>query len=394
MEATVRVDEQDVTTWYWPHGRELAAIAAFWTLFAVLSVMNWMFPPTGEGPPMTARVIIIGGVEAVLWMIATPPIFWLTSRFSIERRGRSSRILFYVAVALVIAVAIDLSVELTREHFLPPPPGMRDGRRPEDAFWGFARTHFLNDYMVCLAVLAAGIARDYVARYQRRVEEAARLRTQLAEARLAMLQSQLNPHFLFNTLNAVSALVDIDPRGVRRMIARLSELLRATLEPNTDPEAPVAREIAMLERYLEILRIRFQGRLETSIDVGSSVQDALMPPMILQPLVENAMKHAVSKTSGQSRIDVAVQRQEESLVLTVRDTGSGSRDARDIASNGTEGSGIGLRNTRARLAGIYGDDFALDLDRTENGGTTVTVRLPYHTAADLRAVPIAGESLQ
>jgi len=149
---------------------------------------------------------------------------------------------------------------------------------------------------------------------------------------------------------------------------------------------PVSREVSMLERYLEILRIRFQGRLETSIVAGPEVQDALLPPMILQPLVENSMKHAVSKTSAPSRIDVRAERVGDSLVLSVRDTGAQDGDVTDEDVLRQAGMGIGLRNTRARLEEIYGDEYALDLDKTGDGGLTVTIRLPYHTASDLQAV--------
>jgi LytS/YehU family sensor histidine kinase len=210
--------------------------------------------------------------------------------------------------------------------------------------------------MVFLGVVAAGVARDYFARYHRRLEETAGLRAQLAEARLTVLQSQLNPHFLFNTLNAISALVDRDARGVRRMIARLSELLRA-------------------------------------VDVPASVQAALVPPLILQPLVENSMKHAVSRTSEQSRIDIRAERNGEMLILTVQDTGSRDGDSADTEGFVQPGAGIGLRNTRERLEQIYGDDYSLELDRLQNGGTIVRIRIPYHTSADLRAVPVGGEAL-
>ena len=170
------------------------------------------------------------------------------------------------------------------------------------------------------------------------------------------------------------------------MIARLSELLRGTLEPSPESEIPLSRELATIEQYLEILRIRFQGRLETSIDVDASLADALVPPMILQPLVENAMKHAVSRTSAPSRIDVLARRDDESLVLTVRDTGAGG----DGADKGESepGSGIGLRNTRARLEAIYGGEYSLELVRRDMAGTDAMIRLPYHTAADLRAEPV------
>jgi len=382
-------DEHERDFRHFPHGQQLAGIVAFWLVFAAISVTNWLFPPFGDGPNFSLTVGFVGSFAALLWMIATPPLFWLTSKYSVERGDRIRTILLYLLAALVVAFAVDALGEWVRGNFGPRPqrggrgPGGPGGHRP---FWALARGRFLNDYMVTLAIVSAGVARDYFTRYHRRLEESTRLKAQLAEARLSMLQSQLNPHFLFNTLNAVSSLVDRDPRGVRRMIARLSELLRATLEPTADAEVPVSREVSMLERYLEILRIRFQGRLETSIVAGPEVQDALLPPMILQPLVENSMKHAVSKTSAPSRIDVRAERVGDSLVLSVRDTGAQDGDVTDEDVLRQAGMGIGLRNTRARLEEIYGDEYALDLDKTGDGGLTVTIRLPYHTASDLQAV--------
>jgi signal transduction histidine kinase len=386
--ATNALDDPDLDARDFPRGRELAAIAAFWAAFAVLNTTNWLFPPSGQGPPVTVRLISLVAVEPLLWALVTPPVFWLTSRYSLEGAHRARRVLGYLLLGAVVALSLVLVVEWMRTRFAPPPPP-RAGLPPrERSVWDFARVRFLNDYMVFVGVLSAGVARDYFRRYQRRLAESARLRAQLAEARLTALQSQLNPHFLFNTLNAVATLVDRDPRGVRRMIARLSDLLRATLEPSTEPEVSLSREITLTEKYLEILEIRFQGRLKTSIDALPDVRSALVPPLLLQPLIENAMKHAVSRTSDPSRIDVRIARTGDELVLTVEDTGPGVASL--DSSEETPGTGIGLSNTRARLEQLYGDQQSLSLTTTQ-GGTIVTIRLPFHTSADLRATAAAAD---
>ncbi len=384
--TAVVFDERDRNLGNFPRGRELAAIAGFWIVFAALSTTNWLFPPSGQGPPVTARFLGVAVIEPFLWALVTLPVFWLTSRYSIEGAHRARRAAVYLMLGAVVAVSLVLVVELVRTAFAPPPP-VRAGFPPrERSVWNFARLRLLNQYMVFVGILAAGVARDYFRRYRRRLEEAAILRTQLAEARLAALQTQLNPHFLFNTLNAVATLVDRDPRGVRRMIARLSDLLRATLEPSNDAELPLAREIELTEKYLEILQIRFQGRLETSIDAPPELRGALVPPLLLQPLIENAMKHAVNRTSERSRIDVRISRSGDALVLAVEDTGPGHP-----ASSTTEpGTGIGLANTRARLEELYDGGQSLLLSATPRGGTVVTIRLPYHTVNDLRATPAAA----
>jgi len=378
------IDDSDLELHYFPRGRELVGIAVFWLLFGALGVTNLFYPPFGEGPPFTVRFVMVGMFASVLWMFATPPVFWMTSRYSLEREQRVPTIVFYLVAALVLGFAIDALGGWVRREFVPPPPP-QPGRIPrERPFWGVTRARLLNDYTIALAIIAAGVARDYFARYQRRLEESTRLRAQLVEARLAALQSQLNPHFLFNTLNAISALVDRDPKGVRRMIARLGELLRATLEPSSDPEIPLSRELEMLDRYLEILRIRFQGRLETSVVAPPAIGEALVPPMILQPLVENSMKYAVSRTSGESRVDISAERDADSLVLTVTD--SGAEDGPELEP--APSFGIGLANTKSRLGEIYGDQYSLNTERNAGGGFTATIRIPYHTRSDLRVLPL------
>jgi len=386
MAATLRPEDQQ----HFPRGRQLLAIVGFWAVFAALNVTNSLFPPFGDPQPLTTRLLAIGLFDAFLWALATAPIFWMTSKFGAEDTTRARRAVLYLLVGVIVALSIDLAIEALRTYVLPPPPFRGNFRPSRDrSVWAFARGRFLNEYMIFLAVLAAGIARDYFRRYQRRLEEAAGLRTQLAEARFTVLQNQLNPHFLFNTLNAVAALVDRDPRGVRRIISRLSELLRATLEPSTTPEVPLSSELQLTRRYLEILEIRFQGRLTTVVDSPPELSSALVPRLILQPLIENAMKHAVGLTSEQSSIVVRVRRDGYDLVLTVEDSGAGPASAR-VTGEHAASTGIGLRNTRARLDELYDDEHQFTLEANSIGGTTVTIRLPYHAAADNQATPSAS----
>jgi two-component system LytT family sensor kinase len=382
MNATLHTDDLQR---HFPRGRELAAIVAFWTVFAALNMTNSLFPPFGDPQPLTMRIFMASAFESLLWMLATPPIFWLTSRFGATEMSRARRALLYLAVGIVLALSVDLAIEAFRTYVFPPP--FRNGFPPRNrSVWAFARGRFLNEYMVFFAVLAAGVARDYFFRYQRRLAEEVSLRAQLAEARFTVLQNQLNPHFLFNTLNAVATLVERDPKGVRRIISRLSELLRATLEPSPDPEVTLAKEIGFTQRYLEILEIRFQGRLTTVVDAPAELNSALVPRLLLQPLVENAMKHAVGLTSEPSSIIVKVRRDGYDLVLTVQDTGAGAAAMR-VTGEQMVSTGIGLQNTRARLEELYGDEHQFVLAPNDAGGTTVTIRIPYHEAVKVTATP-------
>jgi two-component system LytT family sensor kinase len=378
---------------------ELLGIFVFWTFLAVLSAANGLLDPRGRGlqPLVTAAPITLAFIESYLWAVLTPLLFGLTSRFTLERPNRLGRVLLFVGIGIVVAMLVEALLAYLRfEVFYVP------GRRRPLHFspwFGVTRLFWLDDLMVYVAVVAAGFARDYFRRYQARREEATRLRAQaaelhaqLAEARLAALRTQLNPHFLFNTLHAVSTLVERDPRGVRRMIARLSELLRTSLEDGDEQEVPLEKELAFLNRYLEIMQIRFQGRLEVDVRVDGALMHALVPPLILQPLVENAVKHGVSKVAGTGLIEIRAFRDDEDrLVLRVRDNGPGFDDG---GADAARGDGVGLANTRARLTQLYGSDQRFTLQPAPDGvGLVAEVTLPYHTRADLRAasVPEPGE---
>jgi two-component system, LytTR family, sensor kinase len=373
---------------------ELLGIFAFWTFLALLTAANGLLDPRGRGlqPLVAGAPVTLAFVESYLWASLTPFFFWLTSRFSIERDNRVTRVLLFVVAGVVVATLVEAFLSYLRfEVFFIARRRRLAGFNP---FFGLTRLFWLDDLMVYFAVVAAGFARDYFRRYQARREEAARLRAQaaelhaqLAEARLAALRTQLDPHFLFNTLHAISTLVERDPRGVRRMIARLSELLRSSLEEGTEQEVPLEKELAFLNRYLEIMQIRFQGRLAVEMRVDGAVLDALVPTLILQPLVENAVKHGVSKLAGGGTVEIRAYRDtdEDRLVLRVRDNGPGL-DGGDEASRQ---EGVGLANTRARLEQLYGSEQRLTLRSAPDGvGVVAEVMLPYHTRADLRTAAV------
>jgi LytS/YehU family sensor histidine kinase len=282
-------------------------------------------------------------------------------------------------------VLVDIVLALVRFELIPPPEFRRRfDRGPQfGALGGIRRLWFLDDLFWYGAIVAAGFAREYSLRLRLRQEEsvrlqaeAAKLSSQLAESRLATLRTQLDPHFLFNTLHAVSALVTHDPRGVRRMISLLSELLRRSLEGGRAPEVPLREELDFVGRYLEIMQIRFQGKLEVSTIADAATLDCLVPNLVLQPLVENAVKHGLGDAAEQGRITIEARRDGEQLVLVVEDSGPGAREP--IVER------LGITNTRERLAALYGEAQSLRLGAGRSGGFLAEVRLPYHTAADLR----------
>ncbi|HEU4993724.1 MAG TPA: histidine kinase [Gemmatimonadaceae bacterium] len=360
---------------------DVLAIVVFWALLGFISTVSRELDPRvpGIAPRVQRAVELATYVEYALWACLALPIWWLASRYSVEGGRRLGRILLFVLLGIGVAIAMDALLVRVREAFLfdaidGRPRGPR--RRPVPAPLGLG---FLDDLMVYFAVLGAGVARDYFLRYRKRLEETARLQQQLAQARLDALRTQLNPHFLFNTLNAVSALVDRDARGARRMIARLSDLLRYTLDESTGQEVPLRRELDLLGEYVDLMQIRFQGKLAVETRVDDDVRDALVPNLILQPLVENAVKHGVGRLAGGGRISIRARRdrvgETDALILTVTDNGPGP-------GGGEEG--VGLTNTNARLRQMYGDAYHVVLrPATQSGGTEAEIAIPYHTATSV-----------
>jgi sensor histidine kinase YesM len=230
----------------------------------------------------------------------------------------------------------------------------------------------LTDFQVVtyMAVLAAGVALEYFRRYRAGLFAAERLRTEMVQAQLLALRSQLNPHFLFNALNSVVSLMDRDVPSAQRMVARIGELLRLSLGAD-EAEVPLERELALVNQYLEIERIRFGDRLTFRVDVPEDVRDFDVPNLMLQPLVENAIVHGVGPRPGPGRVTVEARRDGDTLVLRVVDDGLGLQ-----ASGGGAGHGIGVRNTRARLQALYGDTASLTMRAPPEGGCVAEIRLP------------------
>jgi two-component system, LytTR family, sensor kinase len=351
---------------------ELLAIVSFWALLAVLTAAGRLLDPRvpNVSPAISSALVTLSFIQFMMWALLTPPIVLLVNWVANSRRSSVTRMAILIVAGLVIAIVVDNVLRGFSIRLLPPPPGRQ--RPSATVLTHILRFEFLDDFMVYLAVLGAAFARDYYLRYRRHVDEARELQAQLTEARLAALRTQLNPHFLFNTLNAISALVGSDPAGVRKMVTRLSDLLRHTLDEAAEPEVPLSEEIELLQRYLGIMEVRFQGGLEVKLAIDPAVRDALVPNMILQPLVENAFKHGLSGMSTGARIDIRAALISDQVVLTIIDNGPGPQ---------SDEMGVGLRNTTERLSQLYGVDHSFALKKDSRGGGAVAeIRLPYHTS--------------
>ena len=203
-----------------------------------------------------------------------------------------------------------------------------------------------------------------------RERKAARLETRLATAQLEVLKMQLQPHFLFNTLHAISALMYRDVESADRMVNRLSDFLRLTLDSSGVQEVTVKREMEYLDRYLEIEQVRFGDRLQVRREIDPDTLDLLVPNLALQPLSENAVRHGIAPRAAGGHIEITARRRGGSLEIEVRDDGPGAGSIRE---------GVGIANTRARLTQLYGPHARLDLGNASSGGFRTSLILPAHT---------------
>jgi two-component system LytT family sensor kinase len=320
-----------------------------------------------------------------LWAAYAPLVVWMATHHPIEPGRVVTRSFMHLGLAVVMSFAhtiIRFGVQ----------PAIRETLHVNDAgiesFYSLFALATL-ELPVHVFIYGAILGATYLIRYYRRLRErelaATRLSAQLADARMQALRMQLNPHFLFNALNSIAMLVrDAKRDTALNTLEGLSDLLRYVLEESADQEVKLKHEIDFIERYLEIEKIRFQDRLEVEIVADSDVLEAMVPMLVLQPIVENAIRHGIAGRVAASKITVIARQAGGSLRLRVLDDGPGFRGA---SSRGA-GIGVGIDNTRRRLAELYGEDASLESEDLSPHGAAVTVRLPFHT------VPLADREPQ
>jgi two-component system LytT family sensor kinase len=343
--------------------------AAVWTALACLGAWFNYHQRLFVGHPISWRQAILMNVIAYsVWAIVlTPLIMLICSHFPLEHGGFRRVIPLHLAASFVVGT-LDALLRTVGWTAL----GMAES--------GFRRT-FTSEFLFIFemdlwnywVVAAACHGFLYYTRYIDREQKALRLQNQLVSTELQLLKMQLQPHFLFNTLHAISAMVQVSPERAEQMITQLGDLLRITIEGVTVEEVTVKRELDFLQRYLDIQQTRFQGRLQVRMLVEPEVLDACIPYLLLQPLVENAVFHGVARSPGAGTIEVEVRRSDGTLCLAVRNDGP------PINSGTKDRSGIGLSNTRARLSRLYGQEQELRFVRHPGGGAEVKVNIPFKT---------------
>ncbi|HET6204971.1 MAG TPA: histidine kinase [Planctomycetota bacterium] len=341
---------------------------AVWTVVALLAGSVRYVYHAGKENLTWWHSVAYSLTDEYVWAALTPPLLGFGRRFRIDRARWRRNLPPHVLLALVVPVLYWLPAKgLT--HLL----GRAFGHPGWE--WEATRVEFLgayvNNLIVCGQVLAIGQGLLAYGELREREVRAAQLEARLTEATLQALRMQLHPHFLFNTLHAISALMRRDLEAADRMVALLGDLLRQSLRDG-EAEVPLRREIEFLERYLEIEKVRFGDRLEVEIDVAPDCLEARVPGLLLHPLVENSLRHGLERTEEPGRLSIRARARDGRLHLRVADSGAGLRAGAPAEADG----GIGLASTRARLEQLYGSEHAFEVRPREGGGVEATVVLP------------------
>jgi two-component sensor histidine kinase len=344
-----------------------AAGVAVWTALPLLFVAQTAIWLGYSGQPIDWAAMLafrIGDWYAC--GIFVPLLIWLTNRWPVDRRHLASRLAIHAVVLVAVSAAKIIVFQPVRDLIGQP------SALPLSQV--MLRT-LISEIVAFVATDAAIHAIIFYQRYREREAASAQLQARLRDAQLHALRAQLNPHFLFNTLNAITTLLHRDPNRADAMLTRLGDLLRDTLRSEPDHEIPLREELELLDRYLAIMEMRFSDRVTIRRSVDPATASALVPSFVLQPLVENAFEHGVGRLQGPGRVEVASRVEDgRELVLSVRDDGPGA---------GTAGrkDGIGMTNTRARLEQMYAGAASMRMTGADGGGTLVEVRLPLRLSA-------------
>ena len=368
-----------------PRRGSAAIVVAIWTIPVVLSTFETvMFARMANRPMPLWRAFASEAPQWYVWALLTPLIIRLGARFSLERAPRGRAIAVHACACVAAGMLSALSSATA---------GVLLATRPI-SFTKTAFSWFISGLpvtaLVYFSILGVAYAFRYAERLRERERHAEQLAAQLAESQLAALRMQLQPHFLFNSLNAITALVrDNESGGAVRALTLLGDVLRATLRAGTANAVTLADEVDFIRRYLEIEQVRFADRLRVEYDVPTTLLDALVPTFILQPFVENALRHGIMSARAGGRITISARAvNDDRLELLVTDDGRGLARAAEDPS--TTSGGIGIANARARVSRMYPDGSVTVADSVSGKGVVARVEIPLERApvAELRERPM------
>jgi two-component system, LytTR family, sensor kinase len=350
-------------------------------IFSTFQAFNYVSLFT-QRQPSFPMLLLLNVTYWYCWAALVPGMLWMARRYRFGRATwRRAAVMHCLAVPVFIFTHAILTI-VARMVIIDALGGaIALVGRPVEFWPSFRELFFLNfdwEMMTYWAVVGLSHALDFHRESQERQLAAAQLETRLAEAQLHALQQQLHPHFLFNTLHTISALMHRDTDAADAMLERLSDLLRLTLDRISVQQVRLKDELDFIEKYLEIERARFRERLQVRVDVAPGILDALVPTLLLQPLVENAVRHGIAPKVGGGTVEIVARREGDRLRLVVRDNGFGLAADTLQAFN----TGVGLSNTRSRLQHLYGDRHRFEFHRPIDGGLAVTVVIPFTAATE------------
>ena len=340
-------------------------VLSFFTFQALLYLPQTYFFNAEKNPSFTlGRAFVATLIPFYLYALLIPGVIWLGMRFPLERRVWLKHLLLHLPFSLLFAVVHVVLVGVANSTIMPWVMPVETYKLPASAA-GVLLGIGAGSVLQYWNALVASQAINYFFKFRER-------EFRLAQAELSALKMQLHPHFLFNTLNAISELVYSDPKTADESILRLSEMLRFALETGKAQEVSLKEEVEFLEKYVEIQRTLMRERLTVRLNVDPETLDASVPNMLLQPLVENAVKHGIAPRAEGGEIDLYARRLDGKLYLEVTDTGLGMPEG----FSGTAG-GVGLINTRERLKHLYGEAHAFNLSSFPGRGVTVRIVIPF-----------------
>ncbi|HET6892750.1 MAG TPA: histidine kinase [Pyrinomonadaceae bacterium] len=353
----------------------LLLIFGIWTFIALVFTLQFYFTTYRSARPvMFGDSAYLQFTWSYLWALVTPFVLWTASRLPIERNNWLRSSLIHVPISIVLSVVVTALGHVLNWLYWDFSAGRpfsweRMGR--------FVVANFSEGIGIYMLIALISYAFSYYRRFREGQLRTLQLEAQLSQAQLQALKMQLHPHFLFNTLHSISALLNKDPESARKMITRLGDFLRLTLENSGSQEVTLQQEMEFLSCYLEIERIRFQDRLMTRIDVAQQALDAKVPNLLLQPIVENAIRHGIAPRSTPGLIEIEAKQRNGTLRIQVRDNGPGLPTHR--TSENLLKRGLGLANTETRLERLYGSEHLFDLSNKPDGGLVVTMEIPFNT---------------
>lgn len=368
------------------------ATFAWWTLngLFIAADVAAMRDASGRTLPWS-HGLTVGLASAWTWVPLTMGIVWVVRRHPLERRerGERGRTLARSLVVLNLAVLAVILLRMAVVMVFNPWIGWYERLPPASEL--FVTSVRLNLFPTWLLI---GVAHAllFAERARQRERQAAELQGRLAQARLEALSAQLNPHFLFNALNSIAELLHQDPEAADRMLVGLGALLRRSLDTGRLQEVPLHEELRLLEHYVDLEKVRLGSRLRLDWRIEPATLEACVPHLVLQPLVENAIHHAVSRRATPGRVWVSVRRADAHLLLEVRDDGRDGAPAHHFEADGNgerASGGVGLSNTRARLECLYGADHRFDVEPAPDGGTIARLVVPFRGSPASRLTGMA-----